>query len=205
MLKTIYEAGYLNIEKILINEYNKMDLTSQELIILLCLFNCYENKNFSSVFLAEKTNLSKNEVENILAELLKKNFFSLSQEKQDDKIIEVFNLDNTFLKIEEIYSEKTKKIKLKEKKTNIAETIEEIEKLKKNNLASFELEIIKNWYLNQNFSHEDIIKAIEQAVVHQQKSIYYIDRLLNYKNNNIKFEKDNKTDQILHKIFSKIK
>ncbi|QTX02820.1 DNA replication protein [Candidatus Phytoplasma luffae] len=204
MFKNLYEQNYLNIEKILINKYKNLDLTLQELIILLFLFNSYENKNFSSLFLAEKTNLSKNEVENILEKLLKKNFFSLSEDKKNNKIIEIFDLDNTFIKLEQLYLEIDKKEKTKKNKTYITETIDEIEKLKGENLTPYELEIIKNWYLDNNFQHNDIIQTIHQASLNQKKSIHYIERILNHKKN-VQIEKDDKADQILHKIFNKIK
>ncbi|MDV3196251.1 MAG: DnaD domain protein, partial [Candidatus Phytoplasma stylosanthis] len=197
MLKLLYEKGCLNIEKILIHEYNKINLTVSELNILLFLFHCYENKNFSTSFLAKKTNLSKNEVENILTQLLKKNFFSLSQEQKDNKIIEIFNLDNTFIKLENLLLEKEKKIEIKEKKVYISETIDKLEKLKGEILSSYELEIIKKWYLEKKYNHNDIIQSINQASSSQKKSIYYIERILNHKKN-IQIEKDDKADQIIH-------
>ncbi|MGI3136006.1 MAG: DnaD domain protein [Candidatus Phytoplasma vitis] len=204
MFKILYEKGYLNIEKILIREYHKMNLTFQEMMVLIYLFDCYEHKHFSSVFLAKKMNLSKNEVENILEELIQKDFFFLSQEKKDDKLIEVFNLDNTFLKLEKIYLEKDKNVLIKKQNKYISETIEQIEKLKGENLASYELEIIKNWYLEKKYSDKDIKRSINIAYTNQKKSIYYIERILGHENN-LKIENNDKADKILHKIFNKIK
>lgn len=204
MFKILYEEGVLNIEKILLREYRKMNLTSQEVMVLIFLFERYETKIFSSLFLAQKANLSKNEVENILEELIQKKFFVLSQDERDNKIIEVFDLNNTFKKVEQIYFEKAKNNKIQKQNKYITQTIEQIEKLKGENLASYELEIIKNWFLDKNYSFEEINKSINIAVLNQKKSIYYIDRILNHKNI-LKIENDEKADQILHKIFNKIK
>ncbi|MDC9031933.1 DnaD domain protein [Columbia Basin potato purple top phytoplasma] len=204
MFKILYEEGVLNIEQILLREYRKMNLTSQEVMVLIFLFERYETKIFSSLFLAQKVNLSKNEVENILEELIQKKFFVLSQDERDNKIIEVFDLNNTFKKLEQIYSEKAKNNQIKKQNKYITQTIEQIEKLKGENLASYELEIIKNWFLDKNYSFEEINKSINIAVLNQKKSIYYIDRILNHKNI-LKIENDEKADQILHKIFNKIK
>lgn len=204
MFKILYEEGVLNIEQILLREYRKMNLTSQEVMVLIFLFERYETKIFSSLFLAQKVNLSKNEVENILEELIQKKFFVLSQDEKDNKIIEVFDLNNTFKKLEQIYSEKAKNNQIKKQNKYITQTIEQIEKLKGENLASYELEIIKNWFLDKNYSFEEINKSINIAVLNQKKSIYYIDRILNHKNI-LKIENDEKADQILHKIFNKIK
>nr|BAH24246.1 chromosome replication initiation protein [Korean potato witches'-broom phytoplasma] len=204
MFKILYEEGVLNIEKILLREYRKMNLTSQEVMVLIFLFECYETKIFSSLFLAQKANLSKNEVENILEELIQKKFFVLLQDERDNKIIEVFDLNNTFKKLEQIYFEKAKNNKIQKQNKYITQTIEQIEKLKGENLASYELEIIKNWFLDKNYSFEKINKSINISVLNQKKSIYYIDRILNHENI-LKIENDEKADQILHKIFNKIK
>ncbi|MGM1459017.1 MAG: DnaD domain protein, partial [Columbia Basin potato purple top phytoplasma] len=191
MFKILYEEGVLNIEKILLREYRKMNLTSQEVMVLIFLFERYETKIFSSLFLAQKANLSKNEVENILEELIQKKFFVLSQDERDNKIIEVFDLNNTFKKVEQIYFEKAKNNKIQKQNKYITQTIEQIEKLKGENLASYELEIIKNWFLDKNYSFEEINKSTNIAVLNQKKSIYYIDRILNHKNI-LKIENDEK-------------
>ncbi|WP_323847834.1 MAG: DnaD domain protein [Phytoplasma sp.] len=204
MFQILYEKGFLNIEKMLIKEYHKINLKFQEAMILILLFDCHENKNFSSLFLAKKANISKNEVENILEELIQKEFFTLSEDTEDNKIIEVFNLDNTFHKLEQFYLEKKKNAQLKKQNKYITETIEKIEQLKGNILVSYELEIIKAWYLEKNYSDSDIKKAINVASINKKKSIYYIERILNHKNS-LKIENDDKADQILNKIFNKIK
>lgn len=204
MLKTLYEESFLDIEKILIQEYQNINLDLQELMILLFLFQSYKNKTFSSLILAKKTNLSKNEVESILERLIKKNFFSLSQEQKNNKIFEIFNLDDTFIKLEKFYLEKEKKNKEKQKNHYISETIENLEKLKGKLLINYELEIVKRWYVEKNFSHEEIMQAIEHAKKYHKTSLNYIERILNYENYT-KIENDEKTEQILHEIFQKMK
>lgn len=204
MLKTLYEESFLDIEKILLQEYKNINLDLQELMILLFLFQSYKNKTFSSLILAKKTNLSKNEVESILERLIKKNFFSLSQEQKNNKIFEIFHLDNTFIKLEKFYLEKEQKNKEKQKNHYISETIENLEKLKGKVLINYELEIVKSWYVEKNFSHEEIMQAIEHAKKYQKTSLHYIERILNYENHT-KIEHDEKTDQILHEIFKKMK
>ncbi|KND62515.1 DnaD domain protein [Candidatus Phytoplasma phoenicium] len=204
MLKTLYEENFLDIEKLLLQEYKNINLDLQELMILLFLFQSYKNKTFSSLNLAKKTNLSKNDVEAILERLIKKNFFSLSQEKKNNIIFEIFNLDNTFSKLEEFFLTKEKKNQEKQKNHQIIETIENLEKLKGQFLISYELEMVKSWYLEKKFSHEEIIQTIDNAHSNHKKSLHYIERMLNYENH-IKIEHDEKTEQILHEIFKKMK
>ncbi|MFB5029875.1 MAG: hypothetical protein WJU30_00429 [Candidatus Phytoplasma pruni] len=204
MIKTLYEEGFLNIEKILIREFKKLHLEIQELSVLLCLFDSYEKKIFSSSFLATKANLSKNELESILERLRQKNFFSILQDKKDNKIIEIFNLDNTFVKIQKLYKEQEAKRTEKKQKHNISETIENLETLKGRLLTGNELEIVKSWYLEQNYTHENITQIIVQAGLNKKDSLNYIERILS-QTNHVKIENDDQADQILHKIFKKIK
>ncbi|MFR0367801.1 DnaD domain protein [Candidatus Phytoplasma palmae] len=204
MIKILYEKGFINIEKILIKEYSKLNLNLSELNILLFLLDCYEKKTFSSLILAKKTNLSKNEIELILEKLMQKKFFSLSSKNKDNKIIETFNLDPTFEKIEEIYEKKNKIKKEKEKKHLISETMEKLENLKNKILTEYEFDIVKSWYSNSNFTHKEILEAIENAKINKKESIFFVERILN-KNKMIKLETNEKADKILHKIFKKIK
>lgn len=205
MIKKLYEENILNIEQILIKEYKNLNLEITELIILLFLFKNYKQKIFSSLELAEETNFSKNETEFILEKLIKKKFFSLSQKKKDDKIIEIFDLDGVFKKIEQIYLKKEHKKNQNKKNHLISETIENLEKLKEKLLLPYEYEIVKSWYKEKKYLHEDIIETIKQASFKNNYSITYIERILNQKKNNSKIEKDDKADKILHEIFKKIR
>jgi DNA replication protein len=207
MLKILYEKGYLNIEKILIKEYKNLNLEISELSILLFLFNEYHQKKiFSSLNFSQKIQISKNELEKILSELMKKNFFSLSQEKKNKKIVEILSLENTFYKLENLFLSEIKKKKEKQKTELIEETINKLEELKKKVLTGFELEIVKKWYLEKKYPHKNIINSIKQAFVYKKTSLYYIEKILNDKNNHVsELEKNDFTDKMLHKIFKKIK
>ncbi|WCA22271.1 DnaD domain protein [Candidatus Phytoplasma oryzae] len=205
MLKILYDKGYLNIEKILVKEYKNLNLEITELAILLLLFN-NEKEYFSSLFLAEKTNFSKNEIENILESLMKKNFFIIKQQKKNDKLMEILNLDNTFFQLEEFLFQK-KKITKEKNENFIKETIEELEQLKGNILTNFELEIVKNWYLEKKYSHKDIQESIQKSFLFNKKSLNYIETILNQKKKSKDelLEKDFQSDEMLYKIFKKIK
>ncbi|AGL90360.1 Putative DNA replication protein [Candidatus Phytoplasma australiense] len=204
MLKKLYEDGFLLIEKILIQEYQRLNLTYQELVVLMFLFDFSKKRVFSSNALAKKTGISKNEVENILETLLSKGFFELLQETKGNKIIEVFSLNLTFQKIEQIYLEDFSKEKEVLEKTLIQETIDFIEQNKGQELVSYELDVIKNWYQKQEFSHKEIKEIIEEALHYKKTSVFYIDKLLHQKKI-IQIEPDEKDEKILQKLFKKVK
>ncbi|WP_349402185.1 DnaD domain protein [Candidatus Phytoplasma solani] len=204
MLKKLYEDGFLLMEKILIQEYQKLNLTYQELTILMFLFDFSKKRVFSSNTLAKKAGISKNEVENILEKLLSKGFFELFQETKGNRIIEVFSLNLTFEKIEKIYLEDVEKEKEASKTTLIQETINFLEKNKGQELVSYELDVVKGWYQNQEFSHQEIKTTIEEAFHYKKTSVFYIDKLL-HKKQLTQVEPNEKDDQLLKKLFKKVK
>ncbi|MDV3205333.1 MAG: DnaD domain protein [Weeping tea tree witches'-broom phytoplasma] len=204
MIKLLYEKGVLNIEKILISEYKNINLDLSELTVLLFLFSCYEQKIFSSTVLAQYMNLSKNEVESILERLIKKNFFSLLQSQKNDKMIEIFNLDGTFVQLEKVYIKKQQQAQLEKQDNSIASAIDYLEDLKGRILTSNELEIVKSWYLDPHRNHQDITQAIKQAVANNKNSIHYIDSLLNFANYNLNTHYDDEDNKMLYKFFQQI-
>nr|QOX89445.1 hypothetical protein H7685_00735 ['Parthenium hysterophorus' phyllody phytoplasma] len=74
MLKEIYEEGYLDIEKILIHKYLKLNLSIKEVKMLLLLFKQYQQPILSTEKITKNTNLSLTEINNILGNLIKKTF-----------------------------------------------------------------------------------------------------------------------------------
>ncbi|MDV3141420.1 MAG: hypothetical protein Q8738_02650, partial [Candidatus Phytoplasma australasiaticum] len=60
------------------------------------------------------------------------------------------------------------------------------------------------WYLEFNYPQEKIIQAIKQANANKKKSIFYINNLLNYQNQQ-NISQDKNIEKNLHKIFDKIK
>nr|ATG88074.1 chromosome replication initiation protein [Alfalfa witches'-broom phytoplasma] len=204
MLKQIYEEGYLDIEKILINQYLKLNLLIKEVKLLLFLFQQYRTPILPTEKIIQQTNFSLTEIDNILRNLIKKNFLFLYQQKINNQVQEMFDLSQTFDKIENLYKQ-LKLNKLKHKNTsNISNTISNIEKIKGDVLNSQELEIIKKWYIEFNYPQDKIIKAIQQAHIHKKKSIFYINNLLNYQNKQ-NISQDKNIEKNLHKIFNKIK
>ncbi|MBS2126455.1 DnaD domain protein ['Fragaria x ananassa' phyllody phytoplasma] len=204
MFQKLYENGFLLIEKILIQEYQKLGLTYQELTILFFLLEFSKKRVFSSNNLAKKAGISKNEVEHILEKLINKNFFELSQEPKNNKIIEVFSLKPTFKKLEQLFLEEIQKEQESLKMTFIQETIDLLEKNKGQVLVNYELDVIRGWYQNQEFHHQNIKTTIEEALEQKKTSVFYIDKLL-HKKQFMEVEPDEKADRILEKLFKKVK
>ncbi|GFZ75433.1 hypothetical protein HPP_3910 [Hydrangea phyllody phytoplasma] len=204
MFQKLYEDGFLQVEKMLIQEYQKLGLTYPELTILLFLLDFSKKRVFSSNALAKKAGITKKEVEHILEQLMSKNFFDLSQETKNHKIIEVFSLHPTFAKLEKIYQDQIRESKRQNQLTLIQQTIEYLEHNKGQTLTSNELDLVRNWYQDQEFSHEEIKNTIEEALCVKKTSVFYINTLLG-KKKFLTVIPDEKADKALAKLFKKIK
>lgn len=199
----MYEDYDLAIERILIKEYKRLKLSMQEMSVLLALFSVYKKrKTFSINAIARRVEFNQNEIGTCIEALMNKGFMSISLEQKDEKEREVFELDPTFIKIEELYQQdETEKLKQLHE-TSISESIRLLEQGLGRQLMAFELENIRRWYDEKDFKHEQIIKAIKSAK--DRVSIKYVERILTQAIPN-PIEIDQDVENALDEIYKKIK
>ncbi|MCR3906803.1 MAG: DnaD domain protein [Tenericutes bacterium] len=203
ILKRLYEDFDLSIERILIKEYKRLNLTMQEMTVLLALFSIYKKrKTFSIASISRRVELSKDEIGSAVESLLNKNFVNITLEEKDNKEREVFDLDRTFKLIEELYrQDEIEKIK-QEEESSVYETIRLFEQGLGRSLRPFELENIRRWYEERSYSHETIKQAIDAS--EDKISIKYVEKILN-QNIPEPIEIDQDVERALDEIFKNIK
>ena len=104
ILKKMYEDYDLAIERILIKEYKRLKLSMQEMSVLLALFSIYKRrKTFSIASISRRVEFNQNEIGTCVESLMNKGFMSIILEKKDGREREIFDLDTTFKKIEDLY------------------------------------------------------------------------------------------------------
>ena len=202
ILKRIYEEYNFNIENLLIKEYKRLKLTTNELNVLLVLFNAGPKKRiFSLNSLARRLDYSTNELAEIVESLMEKDFLRIKLEVNNKREREVYDLDGTFNKIEDLFisdeEEKLKQLSL----SNISETIELLEAKFGRMLRSNELDRIRTWYDVYAFNHDRIIEAIN--ALQKETSIMHIEKVLNL-NVNVDVQIDDKTNELLDSIYKKL-
>ncbi|MDD3067815.1 MAG: DnaD domain protein [Acholeplasmataceae bacterium] len=203
MLKRLYEEYDLSMERILIKEYKRLKLTMQEMTVLLALFSIYKKRRtFSINAINRRVEYSINEIGSIIEKLLSKGFMTIELEKKDGKEREVFDLNLTFDKIQDLF--KADEIEKKEAlvETEVSETIKRFEQGLGRLLMPYELEMIRRWYDENKVSHKSIIEAIESA--QDRMSVKYVEKILTQQVPE-KIEIDQDVDQALDEIFKKIK
>lgn len=203
MLKRLFKEYDFAVERILLKEYRRLSLTMPEVTILVALFAIFKKrKTFSINAIARRVEYTKPEIGSYVESLLKKDFITLDLEKKDGKEREVFDIDLTFKRIEELYeNDKKESIKAKVQK-DVTQTIALFEQGLGRVLKAYELEMIRSWYENEDYSHEAIIKAIDAAGA--RISVKHVERLLTQQIMP-KVELDDDTEQILDAIFKRMK
>ncbi len=203
MLKRLYEEYDLSMERILIKEYKRLKLTMQEMTVLLALFSIYKKRRtFSINAINRRVEYSMNEIGSIIEKLLSKGFMTIDLESKDDKEREVFDLNLTFEKIQELFKSDELEKKRALTENEVSETIKRFEQGLGRLLMPYELEMIRQWYDDQRYAHQSIIEAIDAA--QDRMSVKYVEKILTQQIPK-KIEIDQDVDQALDEIFKKIK
>lgn len=203
MLKRLYEEYDLSMERILIKEYKRLKLTMQEMTVLLALFSIYKKRRtFSINAINRRVEYSMNEIGSIIEKLLSKGFMTIDLESKDDKEREVFDLNLTFEKIQELFKSDELEKKRALTENEVSETIRRFEQGLGRLLMPYELEMIRQWYDDQRYAHQSIIEAIDAA--QDRMSVKYVEKILTQQIPK-KIEIDQDVDQALDEIFKKIK
>lgn len=203
ILKRLYEDYDLAIERILIKEYKRLKLSMPEMSVLLALFSIYKKrKTFSITSIAKRVELNANDIGSIVESLMNKGFMTILLDTKDGKEREVFELDPTFMKIEELYKlDDLEKIKV-QAESALMETIRLFEQGLGRALMSYELENIRRWYDDKTYTHEQIIAAIHSS--ESKCSVKYVERILTQAIPKL-IEIDQEVEDALDELYKKIR
>ena len=176
----------LYIPKILFKNYKLLNLTEEELIILIYLLNIDTKIVYNPKVIAEELNQDKYKIMQLLNNLNEKNIITIKTEKNElNKTEEYIYLDTIYTKLFNIIIDK-------KEETNIDNTdiFSLFESELGRTLSAMECEIIKGW-LNDNISEVLLKEALKEAVYNDAKSLKYIDRILyTWKQKGIKTKED---------------
>ena len=163
----------LIVPKKLISNYKKLNITEEELIILIYIINLGDKIIYNPQIFVENLSLDKYKVMDILNNLASKNIINIKLEKNDKgKSEEYIYTDILYNKLFNIIIESTK-----EEKINNTDMFSLFEKELGRTLSPMECEIIKEW-LQSNYTEELIKEALKEAIYNNVRNLKYIDRIL---------------------------
>lgn len=185
---SLIKENNMQLPKILLNNYVKLNLTDRELIILIYLINDADT-TYNPSKISSELNIPIKEILDSISKLSDKGFLKIEIVKVDKVRYENLSLDNLYKKLGFLIVNEEDKV------TNIYDTFE---KEFGRTLSPIEYEIISN--LEKNYSEELILLALKEAIFNNAISLKYVDRILSdWKKKNIKSAFDVEKEKIKFK------
>ncbi len=170
------------IPRILINNYKLLNITEEELIVIMVIMSYGDRVLYNPEEFAKEINTSKQNVMKIINNLGNKNILTIDIEKKNYKTYEYISLDL-------LYEKLANTICQVEEKEIDASVFSVFENELGRTLSPMEYEKIKEWITSGN-SEELIVNALKEAVMNGINNFNYIDKILDswkkkgYKNKN---------------------
>ena len=166
-IKNILVNNNINIPRVLITNYKKLNINEKQLIVLIYLIN--EGKIFNPKKIADDLSFDMYEILELINSLSELDILEIKVNKNNNKVEELISLDKLYTKLSLFYIEVKE-----ENNTNIFETFE---KEFGRTLSPTEYEIIKAWF-ESKYSEEIILLALKEAVYNGVHRLNYIDKIL---------------------------
>ena len=182
--KVIKEKTY-NVPSFILKNYEKLNLTAEEVLVLIVLYNHYGKISYDINKLLEEINLEKYQLMQLISSLEEKKIISIDLITNSKGLKEEYiSLELLYDKIVNIY------LDVKEETNESADIYSAFEKELGRTLSPMEYEIIKGWVMDK-FSDELIILALKEAVYNGVNNLRYIDKVLyGWRKKNIKNKQD---------------
>ena len=191
IIKRLIDEDIIDFDRLILKNYKQIGLSEIEAFLLIELNN---QKRAGETFispskLVKKLTISEEKLISLLDSLMEKQYVVIRLVKVDGKEKEDFSFENTIVKIIEIYKTIIQlEITDSPKTYNTIE--EEIVDLLENQfqkqLKPLEIELIQKWISEDNYSLDEIKRAILDAVKSNKSSISYVDGVLLQRTKNTK-------------------
>ena len=162
--------GNIVIPLYILKYFKKFNLTMDEFVFLMYLYNKQDKIDFNPEKIADDLNIDIMEVMGYISVLTDKGYLTLDVIKDNDIINEIINLSLFYEKIGMFLMEK-------EDNHDSESILKYIEKELGRTLNSLEIETVEGWIEN-NINEELIKEAIRIAIESGVNSLKYIDRIL---------------------------
>lgn len=180
MLKHLIQKGYVNVNKLLLENYHHFGLNELEFVVLLKLFEMLKNNQatISVSQLAKRTSMSLNECSNVLNGLFNRGLVTLDLETtKQGKTKEAFNLDECIKFFENYFLNEIKSKEINDNQDEIKQIIDLLEETFKRQLTPLELQIVIEW-IQRGETFQNIKQALALAVGASKLNTKYIDSCL---------------------------
>ena len=177
----VIQDGNIVIPLYILKYFKKLNITMDEFIFLMYLYNKQDNLDFNPEKISLDLNIDIMEVMCYISTLTDKGYLNLQVKKTDNNLLEeVIDLSSFYEKISILL------INNEEIETNNKGILSFVEKELARPISSLEIQMIEGWK-NNNISDELIKEAIKLALNDGVYSLKYIDKILiDWKNHGYK-------------------
>ena len=184
IIELLKEKPFIIPKKLLVN-YKKLNITEEELVILIYIINLGEKIIYNPQVFVDNLSIDTYKVMDILNNLASKNIINIKIEKNDKGISEEYiYIDNLYNKLFNII------IETNVEENNNTDMFSIFEKELGRTLSPMECEIIKEW-TSGSYSEELIKEALKEAIYNNVRNLKYIDRILyTWKNKGLNTKED---------------
>lgn len=183
------------IPRVLLTNYSKLNITAEELIILIYLMDKGNNMIYDINLFVKELSLNKRKVIELINNLVEKNVLNITINKNSDNVSEEYlNLDMLYRKITNIILDKELPSSI-----NNEDLFTIFEKEFGRTISPTEYEKINSW-LNEDIDKALIVEALKEAVYNSTTSLRYIETILySWKKKGIKTKEDVNKERIRYK------
>lgn len=183
------------IPRVLLTNYSKLNITAEELIILIYLMDKGNNIIYDINLFVKELSFTKRKVIELINNLVEKNILNITINKNIDNVSEEYlNLDMLYRKITNIILDKELP-----SSTNNEDLFTIFEKEFGRTISPTEYEKINSW-LNEDIDKTLIVEALKEAVYNSTTSLRYIETILySWKKKGIKTKEDVNKERIRYK------
>lgn len=177
----------ITIPAVLFKYYKKLNITEEELILLICIMNTGDKIVYDPNFFTEQIGLDSSKAMQLIMDLTEKGIIEVKVENnKSGKKEEYIYLDFLYNKMLNLLID----IELGTNKTIDSNIFALFETELGRTLSGLELERIKDW-LHDGISEELIKEALKEAVMNNVRNLKYIDRIIfNWRSKGFKTKAD---------------
>lgn len=186
VINTLKEQPII-IPKVLFQNYKKLNITEEELIILICIINQGDKILYNPAYFTDEIGLDKYKVMQIVNDLAEKGIIEIKVENnKSGKKEEYIYLDFLYNKIFNLLID----LQLGSNKTINSDIFTTFETELGRTISPMEVQIIKDW-LHDGITEELIKEALKEAIINNVRNLKYVDRILfNWRSKGFKTKAD---------------
>lgn len=160
------------IPKIIFNKYKKLNITEEELILLIYMINIDSKVTYNPELFSKELDINKYKVMELINSLFEKQIINIVVEKNK------YNKTEEYIVFDLLYNKLIKEIiGVEEKTEEIGNDIFTIfEQELGRTISPMEYDMIKTWVTDYN--KEIVVEALKEAVYNGVNSFRYIDKIL---------------------------